>query len=471
MPTLRVRDDLNRELTFARPPERIVSLVPSDTHSLFALGAGARVIGRTRYCVEPAGAVDAIATVGGTKDVDVEAVLDLAPDLVIGNQEENTRAALEALALRTRVLVSMPRRVPDGLAHLARLARVLGVEREPAVVDLVRRGHALGSAPPPPARLTAFVPIWMEPLMTMNADTFGSDVLARAGVGNAFGDRLRLYPLAADLGKQAAADAAGRDTRYPRVTTDELVARRPDVIILPDEPHAFTADDRATLAALPTPAAGRLVEVSGKDLFWYGAWTVDALPRLAARLAALALAAALGACGGDDGAAPPDGAGGLPTTCAGACATLDLTATFSGTSRGFDRAFYGLTRGRAGTTLYVEATGGGDPGCPTETSRTPERTFGVADLALPASTAPLAGAGALLDFTGDLLPGAPVASASATTVTPVAARLCASCVGMPAPSDPDGLVALDVTATFAAPPGTVSGRVYATHCDSLDTLE
>jgi hypothetical protein len=277
---------------------------------------------------------------------------------------------------------------------------------------------------------------------------------------------MRLYPLAADLGKAPPRDAAGRDERYPRVTMDEVAGRAPDVVILPDEPHTFGDADRAQLAPL-----GPLVDVNGKDLFWYGAWTVDALPRLAARLAALALAAALGACGGDDGAAPPDGAGGLPTTCAGACATLDLTATFGGTSRGFDRAFYGLTRGRAGTTLYVEATGGGDPGCPTETSRTPERTFRVADLALPASTAPLAGAGALLDFTGDLLPGAPVASASATTVTPVAARLCASCVGMPAPSDPDGLVALDVTATFAAPPGTVSGRVYATHCDSLDTLE
>ncbi|HVV87676.1 MAG TPA: helical backbone metal receptor [Kofleriaceae bacterium] len=288
MPILKIRDDLGRDVMIARPPQRVVSLVPSDTYSLFALGCGARVVGRTRYCVEPAAAA-ALPAVGGTKDVDVEAVLALEPELVIANQEENTRAALEALALRTRVLVSMPRRLRDGLAHLARLARVMGVEREPAVVELVRRGHALGQATPPAPRLNAFVPIWMEPLMTMNADTFGSDVLAHAGLGNVFGDRLRLYPLAADLGKQAAADAAGRDTRYPRVSTDEVVARAPDVILLPDEPCSFAPADRAALAALPTPAAAacRIVDVSGKDLFWYGAWSVDAIARLAARLAEL----------------------------------------------------------------------------------------------------------------------------------------------------------------------------------------
>lgn len=286
MATLRVRDDLGRDVIVPRPPRRVVSLVPSDTHSLFALGCGDRVVGRTRYCIEPAAAA-AIPVIGGTKDVDVEAVLALEPDLVIGNQEENTRAALEALAARTRVLVSMPRRVADGLAHLARLARIMGVEREPAVKDLIRRAHELGSTPPRSTWTTAFVPIWMEPLMTFNGDTFGSDVLFRLGIANAFGDRLRVYPLAADLGKQAAVSAVGRDTRYPRITADEIVARAPGLILLPDEPCTLTAGDRALLAGLATPAAaaGRIVDVSGQDLFWYGAWSLDALPRLAAALA------------------------------------------------------------------------------------------------------------------------------------------------------------------------------------------
>jgi hypothetical protein len=124
----------------------------------------------------------------------------------------------------------------------------------------------------------------MDPLMTFNADTFGSDVLAQVGIGNAFGDRLRLYPLAADLGKTAPRDAAGRDVRYPRVTLDEVAARKPDLVILPDEPHAFSAADEAVLrGALP---GVRVVRICGKDLFWYGAWTIDALDRLAVQLAA-----------------------------------------------------------------------------------------------------------------------------------------------------------------------------------------
>jgi ABC-type Fe3+-hydroxamate transport system substrate-binding protein len=279
VPTLRIRDDLGRDLVFPHPPQRIVSLVPSDTHSLFALGAGDRVVGRTQYCVEPAEAA-AVPVVGGTKDVDVDAVLALAPHLVIANQEENTRAALEALAQRVPVLVSLPRRAADGIAHLARLARILGVTREAAAVELIRRGYELMNAAPPAATVDVFAPIWMDPLMTISGDTFGSDLLTCAGARNVFGDRLRLYPLAADLGKSAPVDAGGRDVRYPRIQPAEVAARAPRLVLLPDEPHAFSADDAAAMAAL---APGAAVEhVSGKDLFWYGAWTLDGLARIRA---------------------------------------------------------------------------------------------------------------------------------------------------------------------------------------------
>jgi ABC-type Fe3+-hydroxamate transport system substrate-binding protein len=274
---LKVTDDLGRTLIFGRPPRRIVSLVPSDTHSIVALGAGDRLVGRTTWCEHG----DGVTTVGGTKDVDVDAVVALEPDLVIGNQEENSRKPLEQLAERVPLLVSLPRRVDAGIGHLARLARILAVTEEPAVKALIKRGYELPKAPPVMRR--AFVPIWMDPLMTLNAETFGSDVLGRVGIENVFGDRHRLYPLAADLGKREAVDAAGRDDRYPRISLDELRARGADLIVLPDEPHAFSAADEAMLHdALP---AAKVVRVSGKDLFWYGAWTIDALARLEAQLA------------------------------------------------------------------------------------------------------------------------------------------------------------------------------------------
>lgn len=304
MPILRLRDDLGRELSFAKPPQRIVSLVPSDTHTVIALGALDRLVGRTQYCDLPE--VAALPVIGGTKNVDVEAVIALEPDLVIGNQEENTRTALEQLAQRgIKVFVSMPRRTADALTHLARLARILDATAHPQVVELTRRGYqvmpktnarpvdsalepsgAQGSASAPASvevdAVPAFVPIWLDPLMTCNADTFGSDVLAQCGVRNVFADRLRLYPLAAELGKAEPVDAAGRDVRYPRVSFEEVRQRAPRLVILTDEPYDFSAEDEARLAAeLP---GVRFLRISGRDLFWYGAWTVDALPRLRALL-------------------------------------------------------------------------------------------------------------------------------------------------------------------------------------------
>ncbi|MDB4963862.1 MAG: periplasmic binding protein [Myxococcales bacterium] len=281
VPTLEVVDDLGRKLRFGQPPRRVVSLVPSDTYNVIALGAVGSLVGRTTYCESPEAA--SLPTVGGTKNVDVDAVIALSPQLVIANKEENTRAALEALAAaRIPVLVSLPRRVEQGVAHLARLARILGVAESAPARALIKRGYQLAGASQPSRR--AFIPIWMDPLMTLNADTFGSDVLAQVGIANVFSDRLRLYPLAADLGKSAPQDAAGRDERYPRITLAEVQRRTPDLVILPDEPHAFSSDDEATLRdALPS---AQVVRVSGKDLFWYGAWTIDAIDRLASQLAA-----------------------------------------------------------------------------------------------------------------------------------------------------------------------------------------
>lgn len=284
MPILRLRDDLGRDLTFAKPPSRIVSLVPSDTHSLCALGLADRLVGRTRYC--DLDEVSHVPAICGTKDLDVEAIIALAPELVVANQEENSRAPLEALAQRgVRVLVSLPRRVEEGLSHLARLAKICGVERAPAVVELIARGYRALAAPAPTPGPRSFVPIWLDPLMTFNGDTFGSDVLARCGVGNAFAERLRLYPLAADLGKSAPVDAGGRDERYPRVSFEEVRRRAPELVLLPDEPYSFTDDDVA-LFTREVPGA-RVLRVSGRDLFWYGAWSIDALPRLASALGAL----------------------------------------------------------------------------------------------------------------------------------------------------------------------------------------
>jgi ABC-type Fe3+-hydroxamate transport system substrate-binding protein len=289
---IRIQDDMKRVLVFGAAPKRVVSLVPSDTYSLAALGCGDALVGRTDYCELPAELVAKVPSVGGTKNPSVDAIVALEPDLVIANQEENSKRDLEALAARgVRIYVSFPKRAADGLAHLARLARVFHVARDPAVRALLKQGYeGLREAQEARARLAplrTFCPIWMDPLMTIHGDTFISDVLDLCGAANVFVDRERRYPLAADLrGAEplSADEVAGRDTRYPRVTLDEVVARAPELVLLPDEPHPFTEADAEVFRrlALPAAARGAVVRTSGKDLCWYGAQTVEGLPRLRA---------------------------------------------------------------------------------------------------------------------------------------------------------------------------------------------
>ena len=277
---VRVFDDRQRELLFIRPPRRIVSLVPSDTQNVQALSG--TLVGRTRYCDPVPGA----EVVGGTKDVDVEAVARLEPDLILANQEENSRVHLEELArLKLPLLVSFPKTVADGLSHLARLAKILGADGR----DLVRRGYRAASEAEAALRerepLRAFVPIWMDPLMTINGQTFVSDALRLGGGLNVFADRQRRFPLEADLGRAVPTAAGSRDTRYPRITFEEVVERKPQIVLLPDEPHPFSEEDAAVFRARLPDA--KVVRCGGRDFSWYGVQSVEGIPRLRALIDSL----------------------------------------------------------------------------------------------------------------------------------------------------------------------------------------
>ncbi len=264
-------------------PRRIVSLVPSDSYTLARLGAADRLVGRTSYCVAP-DEILAVEAVGGTKDADVDRIVALAPDLVVANQEENRKLDIERLeAAGVPVLLSFPCTVEAGLAHAERLAALMpSIDNRALLAELRARYQSHARADRPAVR--TFVPIWMDPLMTANGETFLSDALELAGGVNVFADRRRRYPLRADLGLREPVPAEGRDTRYPRVTLAEVAARRPELVLLPDEPHEFTAADAAVFAALPGPPAIRFVD--GKSLMWYGIRALEDLDALAAALSA-----------------------------------------------------------------------------------------------------------------------------------------------------------------------------------------
>ena len=127
MPHVQVIDELGFKVDLESPPARIVSLVPSWTETLFALGLGERVVGATKFCVEPAEQVESIRKVGGTKNPDLRTIAALAPDLIIANAEENRREDVERMrAQGLAVLITYPRTVPAAVESLLKIGRVAG---------------------------------------------------------------------------------------------------------------------------------------------------------------------------------------------------------------------------------------------------------------------------------------------------------------------------------------------------------
>ncbi|MEV5124781.1 helical backbone metal receptor [Streptomyces decoyicus] len=227
-------------MTIRTPPRRVVSLVPSLTEAVACTAPGL-LVGATDWCSEPAG-LD-VVRIGGTKNPDTERIAALAPDLVIANEEENREPDLAALrAAGITVLVTEVRTLTQAFRELERvLVHGCGLAR-PEWLDAAEA--AWRDLPVRPAERTAVVPVWRRPWMVLGRDTFAGDLLARLGVRNRYADH---------------AD------RYPRIPLDALRACAADLVVLPDEPYRFSAEDGPE--AFPgLPAA----LVSGRHLTWYG---------------------------------------------------------------------------------------------------------------------------------------------------------------------------------------------------------
>jgi ABC-type Fe3+-hydroxamate transport system substrate-binding protein len=290
MGTVRTFEDaLGRLVRVPSEPQRLVSLVPSITETLFSFGWGPQVVGITEYCTEPAAGVATKTRIGGTKNPHIPQVLALQPQLVFAVAEENRRHDVEQLAAAgIPVYVFEPRTVRDGIDLLWRIADLLNCGQE--VIPLITEIEAVYSetlaAVAARRRVRVFCPIWKTPYMTINADTYVHDALWVCGGDNIFAPRQRRFPLGADLGQQPERTSdreAERDRRYPRVTLEEMAALQPEVILLPDEPYAFSARDMADFmpfANVPAVRDRRIHLIDGKLVSWYG-------PRIGRSLRAL----------------------------------------------------------------------------------------------------------------------------------------------------------------------------------------
>jgi ABC-type Fe3+-hydroxamate transport system substrate-binding protein len=250
-----------------RRPRRIVSLVPSTTELLCALGLADHLVGVTVYCREPREALRGTTRIGGEKDPDLDRIRALAPDLVIANVEENVAEHVATLrAWGVPVWVTYPRTVAEGIDMIRELGVVTGTAaRADALAGELEALHArvvaeTAGQPPVPV----FYAIWREPWMTVGPDTYIHDMLRVCGGANAFGDR---------------------PERYPTVTLDEVAARAPAVILLPDEPFRFRARhvrDFDPYPQVPAVREGAIHLVDGKPFSWHGPRIGEALRRLPA---------------------------------------------------------------------------------------------------------------------------------------------------------------------------------------------
>ncbi|WP_405800550.1 helical backbone metal receptor [Streptomyces sp. NBC_01506] len=234
---------------------RVVSLVPSLTEAV-AVTAPGLLVGATDWCVHPAG-LD-VVRVGGTKNPDIAVITALRPDLVVANEEENREPDLAALrAAGIEVLVTEVRRLDQAFAELERMLVTGCGLAVPRWLDEAR--DAWAAVPPSYGEgRRAVVPIWRRPWMVLGGDTFAGDLLARLGVHNVYGELAE---------------------RYPRIEPDRLRASGADLVVLPDEPYRFTADDGPEcFPGLPAAL------VDGRFLTWYGPSLVQAPAALRAAL-------------------------------------------------------------------------------------------------------------------------------------------------------------------------------------------
>jgi len=249
------------------PMPRIASLVPSLTELVFALGLGERLVARTGFCVHPSDRVGAVAKVGGTKDVNLAKLRQLAPTHVLVNVDENRKETIEAIAAwgdaAPKIVVTHPRDPADNLALVDQVATTFAGapgldEHASRLRDALAEALAVASAEGRPKRRVLYL-IWHEPWMTVARDTYLSRMLAR-------------------IGWQTLPDVTGGYTgsaRYPTLTGKEPWLGAVERVLLSSEPFAFEDRHRAEIQTL-CPAA-QVLRVDGELLSWYGSRAVAGL--------------------------------------------------------------------------------------------------------------------------------------------------------------------------------------------------
>ncbi len=238
-------DQVGRSIEIAAKPIRIISTVPSQTELLYDLGLQEYVVGITAYCVHPKHWLAEKMVIGGTKDLQIEKIKNLNPDLIIGNKEENIKEQIEALSSVCPVWLSDVETIEGALEMVTQLGAICQVEDKAATLraDIEKARQELAAKKLPKKRAAYF--IWKNPYMLAGSDSFISRMMAECRFENVIAEK-----------------------RYPEMTLVALKELKPDLLLLSSEPYSFTTKDLQEIAEQVNPTQSKIVD--GEMFSWYG---------------------------------------------------------------------------------------------------------------------------------------------------------------------------------------------------------
>jgi ABC-type Fe3+-hydroxamate transport system substrate-binding protein len=227
-----------------KTPERIISLVPSQTELLYCLGLEEKVVGITKFCVHPKEWFRTKTRIGGTKNINIDKIVSLQPDLIIANKEENVKEQVEELAKDFPVYVSDVDDLGSAVEMIEKTGELTGTQNRATAIasEILYKFSTLDHQ----EKFKCCYLIWKDPYMTVGGDTFINNMLKYVACKNAFGDRLR----------------------YPSVTVEEIAAANCDFIFLSSEPYPFKEKHIEELQSQIKGAT--IILVDGEMFSWYG---------------------------------------------------------------------------------------------------------------------------------------------------------------------------------------------------------
>lgn len=250
--TRQFTDMMGRTVDIKYPPQRIVSIVPSQTELLYDLGLDNEVVGITKFCVHPAEWFSTKERVGGTKKLNIDKICELKPDLIIANKEENEKEQIEELAREFPVWISDIKNIPDALQMIQVVGLITDREQKAnSLVDEIVAGFTLLQKAATPRRVAYF--IWYNPWMSVGRDTFINNMISIIGWKNVLADR----------------------QRYLEINLEELRSYNPNLVLLSSEPFPFQEKHIAEVKAILPDA--EVILVDGEMFSWYGSRMMKAI--------------------------------------------------------------------------------------------------------------------------------------------------------------------------------------------------